>query len=48
MNTGAGWLMASLAPSPLMVSLVHAATMLPVLFPYPAVRWLISWTAASL
>ncbi len=28
-NTGAGWLMATLAPSPLMVSLVQAATILP-------------------
>lgn len=36
-NTGAGWLMTSLAPSPLMVSLVQAATMLPVfLFALPA------------
>src|SRR3954467_2834331 len=29
-NTGAGWLMTSLAPSPVMVSLVQAASMLPV------------------
>src|SRR5215213_9564269 len=29
-NTGAGWLMTSLAPSPIMVSLVQAAAMLPV------------------
>ena len=29
-NTGAGWLMTSLAPSPFMVSLVQAASMLPV------------------
>src|SRR3569832_712011 len=29
-NTGAGWLMTSLAPSPVMVSLVQAAAMLPV------------------
>jgi MFS family permease len=29
-NTGAGWLMTSLAPSPIMVSLVQAASMLPV------------------
>ena len=29
-NTGAGWLMTCLAPSPLMVSLVQAAAMLPV------------------
>ncbi|MBL6456209.1 MFS transporter [Belnapia sp. T6] len=29
-NTGAGWLMTSLSPSPLMVGLVQAATMLPV------------------
>jgi MFS family permease len=29
-NTGAGWLMTSLSPSPLMVSLVQAAAMLPV------------------
>ncbi|MXP63348.1 MFS transporter [Roseomonas sp. M0104] len=29
-NTGAGWLMTSLDPSPLMVSLVQAASMLPV------------------
>ncbi|WP_159999256.1 MFS transporter [Roseomonas sp. 18066] len=29
-NTGAGWLMTSLAPSPMMVSLVQAASMLPV------------------
>jgi len=29
-NTAAGWLMTSLAPSPLMVSLVQAASMLPV------------------
>lgn len=36
-NTGAGWLMTSLAPSPIMVSLVQAATMLPVfLFALPA------------
>jgi predicted MFS family arabinose efflux permease len=35
-NTGAGWLMTSLAPSPLMVSLVQAAAMLPVfLFALP-------------
>jgi predicted MFS family arabinose efflux permease/quinol monooxygenase YgiN len=35
-NTGAGWLMTSLAPSPVMVSLVQAATMLPVfLFALP-------------
>lgn len=30
-DTGAGWLMTTLAPSPLMVSLVQAATTLPVL-----------------
>ncbi|MGK7865509.1 MFS transporter [Falsiroseomonas sp. E2-1-a4] len=29
-NTGAGWLMTSLAPSPLMVSLVQVASLLPV------------------
>ncbi|MBC7940898.1 MAG: MFS transporter, partial [Chitinophagaceae bacterium] len=29
-NTGAGWLMTSLDPSPMMVSLVQAASMLPV------------------
>ncbi|WP_149538008.1 MFS transporter [Siccirubricoccus phaeus] len=29
-NTGAGWLMTSLDPSPMLVSLVQAATMLPV------------------
>ncbi len=29
-NTGAGWLMTSLAPSPVMVSLVQVASMLPV------------------
>ncbi|WP_376088956.1 MFS transporter [Roseomonas sp. CCTCC AB2023176] len=29
-NTGAGWLMTSLSPSPLMVSLVQAASLLPV------------------
>ncbi len=29
-NTGAGWLMTSLSPSPLMVALVQAASMLPV------------------
>src|SRR5436190_24350845 len=35
-NTGAGWLMTSLAPSPVMVRLVQAATMLPVfLFALP-------------
>jgi MFS family permease len=35
-NTGAGWLMTSLAPSPVMVSFVQAATMLPVfLFALP-------------
>src|ERR1051325_5670304 len=35
-NTGAGWLMTSLAPSPIMVSLVPAAAMLPVfLFALP-------------
>jgi MFS family permease len=35
-NTGAGWLMTSLAPSPAMVSLVQAAAMLPVfLFALP-------------
>src|SRR3712207_4718320 len=35
-NTGAGWLMTALAPSPLMVSLVQAAAMLPVfLFALP-------------
>src|SRR3712207_8537994 len=35
-NTGAGWLMTSLAPSPVMVSLVQAAAMLPVfLFALP-------------
>src|SRR4051794_38212019 len=35
-NTGAGWLMTSLAPSPIMVSLVQAAAMLPVfLFALP-------------
>jgi MFS family permease len=35
-NAGAGWLMTSLAPSPVMVSLVQAATMLPVfLFALP-------------
>lgn len=36
-DVGAGWLMTSLAPSPLMVSLVQAATTLPVfLFALPA------------
>ena len=36
-DVGAGWLMTSLAPSPLMVSLVQAATALPVfLFALPA------------
>ncbi len=36
-NTGAGWMMTSLAPDPLMVSLVQAATLLPVfLFALPA------------
>lgn len=36
-NTGAGWLMTSLAPSPLMVSLVQVAALLPVfLFGLPA------------
>lgn len=36
-NTGAGWLMTSLAPSPLMVSLVQVASLLPVfLFALPA------------
>ena len=35
-NTGAGWLMTTLAPSPIMVSLVQAAAMLPVfLFALP-------------
>ena len=35
-NTGAGWLMTSLAPSPVMVSFVQAASMLPVfLFALP-------------
>ena len=35
-NTGAGWLMTSLAPSPVMVSLVQVASMLPVfLFALP-------------
>src|SRR3954463_11419573 len=35
-NTGAGWLMTSLAPSPIMVSLVQVAAMLPVfLFALP-------------
>jgi predicted MFS family arabinose efflux permease len=35
-NTGAGWLMTSLAPSPIMVSLVQAAAMFPVfLFALP-------------
>src|SRR3712207_4234933 len=35
-NTGAGWLMTSLDPSPVMVSLVQAAAMLPVfLFALP-------------
>jgi MFS family permease len=35
-NTGAGWMMTSLAPSPVMVSLVQAAAMLPVfLFALP-------------
>jgi MFS family permease len=35
-NTGAGWLMTSLAPSPVMVSLVQVAAMLPVfLFALP-------------
>src|SRR3954470_7770067 len=35
-NAGAGWLMTSLAPSPVMVSLVQAAAMLPVfLFALP-------------
>jgi MFS family permease len=29
-NTGAGWLMTSLAPSPLMVAMVQAATIMPV------------------
>jgi MFS family permease len=29
-NTGAGWLMTSLAPSPIMVSLVQTASMLPI------------------
>jgi len=29
-NTGAGWMMTSLDPSPMMVSLVQAASMLPV------------------
>ena len=29
-NTGAGWMMTSLDPSPVMVSLVQAASMLPV------------------
>jgi hypothetical protein len=45
-NTGAGWLMTSLAPSPVMVSLVQAAAMLPVfLFALPVARWPMSWTA---
>ncbi len=36
-NTGAGWMMTSLSPDPLMVSLVQAATLLPVfLFALPA------------
>ena len=36
-DVGAGWLMTSLAPSPLMVALVQAATTLPVfLFALPA------------
>ena len=36
-NTGAGWLMTSLAPSPVMVSLVQVAALLPVfLFALPA------------
>ncbi len=36
-DVGAGWLMASLAPTPLMVSLVQAATTLPIfLFALPA------------
>src|SRR5437660_9819582 len=35
-NTGAGWVMTSLDPSPVMVSLVQAASMLPVfLFALP-------------
>src|SRR4028118_963441 len=35
-NTGAGWLMTSFAPSPVMVSLVQVAAMLPVfLFALP-------------
>src|SRR5690349_25116399 len=35
-NAGAGWLVTSLAPSPVMVSLVQAASMLPVfLFALP-------------
>src|SRR5215472_3095881 len=29
-NTGAGWLMTSLAPRPLMVAMVQAATIMPV------------------
>jgi hypothetical protein len=35
-NTGAGWLMTSLAPSPVIVSLVQAASMLPVKTPITA------------
>src|SRR5215211_3133378 len=46
-NTGAGWLMTSLAPSPLMVSLVQAAAMLPVfLFALPGGAAAHLWIAA--
>jgi hypothetical protein len=47
-GVGAGWLMTSMSPSPLVVSLVQAATMLPMfLFVMPAGYSGTSWTAAS-
>lgn len=47
-QVGAGWLMTSLSPSPLMVSLVQAASLLPVfLFAPPQARWRISSIAAA-
>lgn len=47
-EVGAGWLMTSLAPTPLMVALVQAATTAPVfLLAVPAGRWPTSSTGGG-
>ena len=45
-NTGAGWLMTTLAPRPLIVAMVQAATIMPVfLLALPGGAWPTSSTA---